>query len=338
MRPASRRALLERLARSAPRRGRAGWIVALVAGVVLGTVLFLRGPAEPAGVNAPQESGAPVVDAVLALPFGHGTASAPPPPAAPTPGPVDALRAAYRDSSDRQALYREWRLRPEPEARYLAYRAARDCELALAGGVLADLDALSERRGERERQTAAAAARCRGFLGEPAPPEELQRLVQETAAAGHPAALVVLATESYAQGQSAEAMTALRRGLASADPLAFDEARVLLAMSRHQMVIAGLPPTSATDAARTDARVLAIDLAGCRLGNPCGPGRGAIAIDCGDGALCRREAEEWLLQWSELGEDERRVARGLADLIVAAFKRGAVDEIVRAPAGAPAAK
>lgn len=338
MRPASRRALLERLARSAPRRGRAGWIAVLVAGAVLGAVVFLRGPAEQQRVAAPPERGAPLVDAVLALPFGEGSAAATAPPPADAAAVVDALRTAYRSADDHLALYRQWRLRPEAEARYLAYRAARDCELALAGGVLSEVGAVSERRGERERQMAAAAARCRGFLSEPVMPDELLRLLQEAAAAGHPAALAALATESFAQGQPAEALTVLRRALASADPLAFDEARLLLAMARHQMVVAGVPPGTAAEARRTDARVLAIDLAGCRLGNPCGPGRGAVAIDCGDSAPCRREAEAWLMQVSELGDDEQREATGLAERIVAAFRRGAVDEIVRASSSEPPAQ
>jgi hypothetical protein len=333
MRPASRHALLERLKRAAPRRGaRVGWVVALVAGAAIGIVFFIGGPAESPRATAPQERGEPLLDPVLALPFGEGAAATPSAaPAVEASRAVDALRVAYRSSGDRLALYRQWRLRPEVDARYLAYRAARDCELLLAGGVLAELDAISERRGERERQMAAAAARCRGFLGEPAPLDEQQRLLEETAAAGHPAAQIALATETFAQHPVAETMAVLRRSLASGDPLAFDEARVLLAMSRHQLEIAGVAPTATVDARNTDARVVAIDLVGCRLGNPCGPSRGAVAIECGDNAPCLRDAEEWVVQMADLGDEERRAALGLADRILAAFRRGAIDEIVRAP-------
>jgi hypothetical protein len=311
-------------------------VVALAAVAVLVAVFFLQGPAEPQRTAALQDRGPPMVDAVLAPPFGEGSAAAPTPPVTETGSTVDALRVAYRTSTDQLALYRQWRLRPEAEARYLAYRAARDCELVLGGGEPTELDAASERPGERERQMVFAAARCRGFLSEPALPDELQHLLHESAAAGHPAALVALATEAFLQGRSAETMAVLQRALASADPLAFDEARLLLAMGRHRWAIAGVAPGPEAEGRRTDARVLAIDLAGCRLGNPCGPGRGAVAIDCGDSAPCRRDAEEWVMQLSELGEEDRRAALALAKHIVDAFKRGAIDEIVRAPsASAP---
>jgi len=288
----------------------------------------------PQGVAVNEERSAPVLDPVLALPFGRGTASvsAPVTPAGQAGAADPALRIAYARADDRQALYRQWRERPEADALYLAYRAARDCLSLLTGAVSAELDPIGERRNEREKQIAAGTKRCRGFVGAPPAPDEMQRVVQHAAAAGHPAAQIVLATETYAQHSLAESLEVLRRGLASGDPLAFDEARVLLAMSRHQVEIAGVAPTAATDVRNTDARVVAIDLVGCQLGNPCGPSRGVLAIDCESSGPCLRDAQEWVLQIAELGDEDRRTALALAARMFAAFKRGAVDEIVRLPA------
>jgi len=336
MRPASRRALLERLAAIAPPRGARIWsVLALVA---FATIVISRffGGSEGAQRPVPSEvHGGPVLDPVLASPFGEGGASAAMPAPVVDNGRSEELRTAYRGAADHRALYRQLRERPEADARYLAFRAARDCELLRAGGVVAELDAISERKGERERQMAAATTRCRGFLSEPAPPDEVHRLEEEAATAGHAAAQIALAADTYAQHPLAETMATLRRGLASGDPLAFDEARVLLAMTRHQLEIAGVAPNTYADPQVTDTRVTAIDLVGCRLGNPCGPSRGAVAIECGGNAPCLRDAEEWLLQMADLTDEERRVTLTLAERMLAAFKRGAVDEIVRLPARTP---
>jgi hypothetical protein len=333
MRPASRRALLRRLAAAAPPRTARTWSILallLLIAIVVAHFALKREVAESTRpADAPNVA---VLDPVLALPFGSGNAS--PPTGVPTGDTrrVEELRTAFRRADDRQALYAQWRDRPETDARYLAFRAARDCELVRAGGALAEPEALSERRGERERQMAAATARCRGFGNQPATPDELQRIEQEAAAAGHPAAQIALATETFAQRPLVESLDVVRRGLATGDPLAFDEARLLLAMSRHQVEIAGVPPTAPADIRTTDARVAALDLAGCRLGNPCAPSRGAVAIDCGDNAACLRDAEEWLLQMAELDGDERRTVLVLTERLVSAFRRGAIDEIVRVPA------
>jgi len=343
MRPASRRALLERLS-AAPRVGARSWLVfavLVIALIGIVAVAWLADRSEtPPSVAAVEESSAPLLDPVLALPFGRGTANAP------TPAVPDdqanaanaALRSMYARADDRQALYRQWRERPEAEALYLAYRAARDCLSLLAGGVSAEPDAVSERKNEREKQIAAGTKRCQGFVGAPPAPDEMQRLVQQAAAAGHPAAQIVLAAETYAQHSLAETIEVLRRGLASGDPLAFDEARVLLAMNRHQVEIAGVAPTAATDVRNTDARVVAIDLVGCQLGNPCGPGHGVVAIECDSSGPCLRDAQEWVLQMADLGDEERRAAIALAERMFAAFKRGAVDEIVRMPANSQSSR
>lgn len=333
MRPASRRALLRRLATAAPPRAARPWLIlALLLLVAIVVARFAQKREVTEGIRPADTQNAPVLDPVLALPFGSGTAGVA--TASPTGDTrrVEELRTAFRRADDRQALYAQWRDRPEVDARYLAFRAARDCELLRAGGAFAELEALSERRGERERQMAAATARCRGFSNQPAMPDELQRIEQDAAAAGHPAAQIAVATETFAQRPLVESLDVVRRGLASGDPLAFDEARLLLALSRHQVEIAGVPPTAVAEVRTTDARVAALDLAGCRLGNPCGPSRGAVAIDCGDNAVCLRDAEEWVLQMAELDADERRTALGLTERLVAAFRRGAIDEIVRVPA------
>ncbi|HTT11844.1 MAG TPA: hypothetical protein VMG60_13200 [Burkholderiaceae bacterium] len=335
MRPASRRALLRRVAAAArPARGGWAWALALVVLGVIGVARWV-GPGE-AGPPAPQpvQQSAPLLVGALASPFGEGSARAAP-AQEPDGGRIEALREAYRRAGDLQVLYVQWRERPEADARYLAFRAARDCDL-LRAGIVPEVDVLSERRGEHERQMMRAGARCRGFQTTPAPPDEVQRLEQEAAAAGSPAAQIALIADSYAQHPLAETVSTLRKGLASRDPLAFDEARVLLAISRHQLEIAGVAPTVLGDLRVIDARVVAIDLVGCRLGNPCGPGRGMLAIDCDGNAPCERDAEEWLIQLAGLGEDERRSAEGLAERMFAAFGRGAVDEIVRLPAGAQA--
>ena len=337
MRPASRRALLKRLTEVAPHGGVPLWsLLVVVAAVVFLISRFFVGSEKLPIAKAPEVRSPPLLDPVLALPFGEGNASA---HASAQNVPldvrrVDELRVAYRNADDRQALYKEWRDRPEADARYLAFRAARDCDLVRAGGIVAELDVSSERKGEQDRQLTLATTRCRGFMTEPAPPDEVQRLEQEAASAGHPAAQIALAAEAYVLNPRTETLNVLRRGLSTGDPLAFDEARVLLAMSRHQYEIAGVPPTAA-DGRSSDARVAAIDLVGCRLGNPCGPSRGLIAIDCGASAVCLRDAEELVLQSSELSDEERRTALALADRMLAAFKRGAVDEIVRAPGNPP---
>ena len=342
MRPASRRALLERLSKTAPRVGARFWLVVALMMVVVGLVVawFANRSEAPQGVAANEERSTPVLDPVLAPPFGRGTAnvSTPATPANEAGAADPALRVAYARADDRQALYREWRERPEADALYLAYRTARDCLSLLTGAVSAELDTFSERRNEREKQIAAGTRRCRGFVGEPPAPDEMQRVVQQAAAAGHPAAQIVLATETYAQHSLAETIEVLRRGLASGDPLAFDEARVLLAMSRHQAEIAGVAPTAATDVRNTDARVVAIDLVGCQLGNPCGPSRGVVAIDCESSGPCLRDAQEWVLQMADLGDEDRRAALALAARMFAAFRRGAVDEIVRLPASSQSSR
>jgi hypothetical protein len=335
MRPASRRALLERIAaREAPRGTRfrviAALVVALVALAALAGALIVGRTERRADPVAPAQPGLPVVDPVLALPFGRGATKAPAAEAgAVNRGEVPGLRAAFRLAGDRRALYSEWRHRSEPDARYLAYRAARDCEALLAGGTLADLDAGSERKVERTRQVTAAVVRCGGFVAEPAAPDEVRQLLLDAAAAGHPAAQAALATERFAQRPLAETVAVLRRSLASGDPLAFDEARPVLALARHRLEIAGVAPVA--DGSVTDARVVAIDLAGCRLGNPCGPSRGAVAMECGNDPACLHEAQEWLLQAADLGEEERRTALALAGRLFDAFERGALDEIVRLP-------
>jgi hypothetical protein len=303
----------------------------VVLGVVVlahfsGTMEAMQPPAQPA------QSSAPLLVGALASPFGEGSASAAPAQEIDT-GPIEKLRDAYRRADDLQILYTQWRDRLEADARYLAFRAARDCELLRAGGIVAELDAFSERK-DRDRQMVRATARCRGFLNTPAAHDEIQRLEQDAAAAGSAAAQIALTADTYAQHPLAETIATLRRGLASGDPLAFDEARVLLALSRHQVEIAGLAPSATGDMRNVDARVVAIDLVGCRLGNPCGPGRGLLAIECGTDPRCQRDAADSLVQFAGLDDAERRTADALADRMFAAFGRGAVDDIVRMPSSA----
>jgi len=336
MRPASRRALVSQLSALAPQRRAPVWPVLAV--VAVAAIVFLRlfaGSEGAVSVEPAESPGAPLLDPVLALPFGEGGANVSV-PAAVDNGRIEALRTAYQRADDRQVLYQQLRERPEADARYLAFRAARDCELLRAGGVFGELETGSGRSSERVRQMEASTARCRGFLSAPAAPDELQRLQREAADAGHPAAQIALATESFPQHSLVETLNVLRRGLASGDPFAFDEGRVLLAMTRHQVEIAGVAPTTSADVRTIDARVVALDLVGCRLGNPCGPSRGMVAIECDGTARCQRDAEEWLLHAADLDVEEQRLALALADRMVAAFKRGAIDEIVRVPARASA--
>lgn len=330
MRPASRRALLRRLDAAAPR---GAWIGTALGVVALATAViawFGRTPDAPPPAAPLATPTAPVLDPVLALPFGQGANGAAPVATAVVMR-VDELRAAYQRSDDRVALYRQWRDRPEVDARYLAFRAARDCERLRLSGSGVELDAMYERKGERERQIAASIARCGTFMRQPVPAEELQRLEKDAADAGHPAAQVAYATDTFGQRPLDETLGVVRKALASGDPLAYDEARVVLAMNRHTAEIAGAPPTPANDLRNTDARAVAIDIAGCRLGNPCGPARGAAPLDCGDSLICQRDAEAWLMLAAGLEDDERRTAAALADRLVSAFKRGAIDEIVRVP-------
>src|SRR5262249_38976508 len=126
-------------------------------------------------------------------------------------GPIEELRETFRRTDDLQALFQQWRDRPEPDARYLAFRAARDCELMRTGGIVVELDALSERRGERERQANRATSRCRGFQGAPAARDEMLRLEQDAAAAGSLAAQVALAADTFSQRPVPEAIAVVRR-------------------------------------------------------------------------------------------------------------------------------
>lgn len=328
MRPASRRALLRRLDASTPRGTGFGTALAVI-GLVAALVAWYSSRPEPPPVVKTAAPTAPVLDPVLALPFGQGANGAAP---VATMGVmrVDALRVAYDRSDDRVALYRQWRDRPEADARYLAFRAARDCEKLRRSGTAVELDAMVERKGERERQIAAALARCGVFLQQPVAADELQKLGKDTADAGHPAAQAAYAIETFGERSVAETLALLKASLASGDPLAYDEARTFLSMSRHQVEIAGAPPASANDPRATDARVVALDIANCRLGNPCGPASGASPLDCGDGQICQRDAEAWLLLSAGLDDNERRLAQMLADKVVAAFRSGAVDDIVKA--------
>ena len=332
MRPASRRALLRRLAAAAPSRAaRMIWsLVAIVAIAGLLIAYFVGPEREPIRAVSALEPSPPVVDPVLALPFGEGRMGAAPSAAAAASAPIEELRVAFRTADDRQRLYRELKQRTEPDAMYIAFRAARDCALLLSGSGLAELDAISERHSERERQLVAANKRCTGFVNEPPAPDEMRHLEEQAAKAGHAAAQIALASDMFAQHAPGETLDTLRRGLASRDPLAFDEARVLLAMSGFLPEVGGVASTAETSVRRSDSRRAAIDLVNCRLDNPCGPA-GRIALDCGGDNLCERDAEEWLLDRADLGDDERRSALALADRLLVAFRSGAVDTIVRAP-------
>jgi len=334
MRPASRRALLRSLAAAAPSRAARIWSLVAIVAIAGLLIAYFAGPErEPIrAVSAPEPS-PPVVDPVLALPFGAGRDAGAAPSAAAAAAasaPIEELRVAFRTADDRQRLYRELKQRTEPDAMYLAFRAARDCALLLAGSGLAELDAISERHSERERQLVAANKRCTGFVNEPPAPDEMRHLQEEAAKAGHAAAQIALASEMFAQHALGETLDTLRRGLASRDPLAFDEARGLLAMSPFQPEVGGVAPTAETSVRRSDSRRVALDLVNCRLDNPCGPA-GRSALDCRGDNLCERDAEEWLLDLADLGDDERRSALALADRLLVAFKSGAVDTIVRAP-------
>lgn len=324
MRPASRRALLKRLAAVAPpQRVRWGSALALAAAAFFLIAHFVqRAPAAAPPAPAAASRSVPILDPALALPFGEGPAA--PVTAVGDANPVPTLRAAYAAAGDRRALYRQLRARPEADARYLAFRTARECAALLADG-----DRAGGMHGARERHLAAAVASCRGFAQEPVPPGESMRLLQEAAAAGHPAAQLAAAAENLASHTPADTVTLAARALASGDPFAYDEARVLLAMGRHRTVIAGVPPDGAADLGRVDARVVALDLANCRLGNPCGPSRGAPAVRCDADPACLADAQEWLLATADLDDDEGRAASFLADRIVAAFRRGAIEDIVR---------
>jgi hypothetical protein len=333
MRPTSKRALLEQLARKAPPRGaRLGSALALIA---IATIVLVHFLGSTEGAQSPTRSEKPAASApfegVLALPFGQGSGNAAAPTGAAEAGPIAELRETFRRTDDLYALFQQWRERPEADARYLAFRAARDCELLRTGGIVVELDALSERRGERERQATLATARCRGFQSMPPGRDEVLRIEQEAAAAGSLAAQVALTADTFSQRPVPDAIAVVRRALASGDQLAFDESRVLLAMSRHQVEIGGMPPSAPGDARSSDTRVVAIDLVGCRLGNPCGQSRGSISIDCGSNLTCQRDAEEWLMQMASLDDDEQRTTQALAARMLAAFKRGAIDEIVRMP-------
>lgn len=323
MRPASRRALLRRLAAVAPPRGvRWGSALALAAAAIFLIAHFVqRPPAASPAPPAPATRSAPIVDPALALPFGAGA------PAAGEPALDTEFRAAYASARDRLALYRQLRARADADARYLAFRVARECAALLGDGPRVAAPAMY---GARDRRLAAGEEGCRGFAREPVPRDEPLRLLQEAAAAGHAAAGVAMAAENLAPRTPPETVMLVARALASGDPFAYDEARVLLAMARHQAVIAGVPPEAGGDLGRIDARAVALDLANCRLGNPCGPARGAPAIRCDGDPACLADAQEWLLAQTDLDDDEARAAGLLADRIVAAFKRGAIDDIVRA--------
>lgn len=338
MRPTSKRALLEQLARKGPPRGTRLWTA--LALIAIATIVLVHFLGSTEGAQRPARTEHPVAKApfegVFALPFGQAGGNAAVAPAAAEAGPIEELRQTFRRTDDLQALYLQWRDRPEVDARYLAFRAARDCELLRTGAIVVELDALSERRGERERQATLATARCRGFQARPAPRDDMLRLEQEAAAAGSLPAQVALAADTFSQRPVPDAIAVVRRALASGDQLAFDESRVLLAMSRHQVEIGGVPPFAPGDARSSDPRVVAVDLVGCRLGNPCGQSRGSISIDCGSNLSCLRDAEEWLMQMASLDDDEQRATQALAARMLVAFRRGAIDEIVRIPANAQA--
>src|SRR5262245_35182593 len=98
MRPASRRALLKRLGAVAPTRGTwIGSVVALISLVVLLVAAFSRPAHEALRVAPATERHQPLVEGVLALPFGESDNNAAVPPGAPAAasnGPIEELRAA----------------------------------------------------------------------------------------------------------------------------------------------------------------------------------------------------------------------------------------------------
>ena len=234
MRPASRRALLRRLAAAPPRGVRWGSALALAAAAVFLIVHFARRPpAAPPAPPSPATRSAPIVDPALALPFGEGA-----PATGETAAGSDA-RAAYASARDRLALYRQLRARADADARYLAFRVARECAPLHADGLRVAAPAMY---GARDRRLAAGEEGCRGFAREPVPRDEPLRLLQEAAAAGHAAAAMAAAAETLAPRAPAETVALVARALASGDSFAYDEALVLLAIARHQAVIAGVPP------------------------------------------------------------------------------------------------
>lgn len=328
MRPASRRALLRRLAAGQPLRG-LGWGAALALGAAALFLLlhFLQRPSPPpAAAPAPVSPRTPIGDPALALPFGSAanelsavTAGS----GALAIGPNAELRAAYATVRDRLSLYRQLRARAEPDARYLAWRVARECSALLYAG-----DVAAGGGGARARQLALALEGCRGFVREPVAAEETAALLREAAAAGHAAARLAAALHGDSR-PAAAAVDLIAAALASGDPLAFDEARALLAALRYEAVIGGVPPPAGEAVGRADYRAAALDLANCRLGNPCGPARGAPGVPCGSDAVCLREAQAWLLEAVDLDEDEARTADALAERLVAAFRRGDASQLVR---------
>ncbi|MCS7101335.1 MAG: hypothetical protein NZL99_06500, partial [Burkholderiaceae bacterium] len=244
---------------------------------------------------------APIGDPALALPFGLAANELPTGAGngAPAVGPDADLRAAYAAARDRLSLYRQLRARPEPDARYLAWRVARECtSLLYAGDVAAGGGG-----GARARQLALALEGCRGFVREPVAADETAALLREAAAAGHAAARLAVAVHGESR-PTAATVDLIAAALATGDPLAFDEARPLLAALRYEGVIGGVPPPAGEAVGRADYRAAALDLANCRLGNPCGPARGAPGVPCGSDAVCLREAQAWLLEAVDLDEDE----------------------------------
>lgn len=258
-----------------------------------------------------------------ALPFGKGNAT-PVRDVDPATVDVSMLRQSYFASENRHAFYTAVRGRPEPEAKYLAWRAAHDCVNALrqmTDSVEIDqvvAEAVGREGGGpeqvRQRQQAGNALKqmCGGFLHPgKIPYAEMFRLLGEAVAAAHPAALAAQRTPAT------DLVVLVRLAVQSGDPLAFAEAAPALSRLAFTHRIAGVDVSGQT----VFAMQIAIDAATCRVAASCAPGSPRAIGDCVHGAACELPSIADHLLESPLLDANHAMARKLAADIEAAVRR-----------------
>jgi hypothetical protein len=249
-----------------------------------------------------------------ALTDAPATATAPPPPAptehwlsqtvprGPAPPPPADLRAQYREVRDKHAFYVAMKDRPEPDAKYLAYRAAKDCQAVLgrhqdiAGSGypnLGDLDfafkeALTDTASDRDldskRRAAMAGleAMCGGFTGAERLPKdaELVDLVRTAAKGGStPAKVADALNMDDPRGMLGRLRTVAGQTFKEADVLALREMTPVLPMAPASMVEGGFIEDLTT-------RAYAFDLAACMVDDGCGPANQRSLFFCAFLARC----------------------------------------------------
>jgi hypothetical protein len=246
-------------------------------------------------------------------------------------GVQSSARDIYLQTADMAKVFAQLEARPEPEAKYYAYRAVTDCELFVLGGTqdwhsidyeARALMAAKAHDGEiRQHQIAALEAlktACQGFTRPNGlPTTRAASLLKEAAHLGHPSAQLaqqrkdsdLLMRPSFDLEARRAAVQAAWR---SDDPTALMEVEWALMSVRHDTPVVGL------GTADVEVLAAALILARCELEPDCGNVKLMAAIRCIALAECSPTTREAVLR--TLPEQQRHRAEDAARRLVEAFR------------------